>query len=173
MDALIDDRLQTLKPWIKAMAFRTSPNPTYRDDLIQEGYIAAWRALTKVDESMPERSILAYARKAVEWGISDSHKYQHTFGQERRKPHATVTFVPVDAEEWPETAVEDSYDEDFALRAEVRLAVNELPKRQRDYVLQRFWGDAGHSELSTFGHNTWHKVKGKLRERLAHLEGAV
>lgn len=165
-----NEHLRKLYPWLATVA--RNLNKDHADDLKQVGAIAAWKALQTFDgkRGMPEQWMKLKAQYAM-------YAYlQNAYG---RKPGTKKPGwdIPVE-EESLDSSTSDRYDELCYHQKEIAEAVSELPEKQRRYVHLRFWEGYRHSELEpVFGYNPtglwYHSAKITLRQKLAHLEGAV
>lgn len=54
----------------REVARRVRADSEFFEDLLQEGRIAVWQVLPKVDEALPEEKRVAYIRQAIRWKIN-------------------------------------------------------------------------------------------------------
>lgn len=158
------------------------------DDLVQEGFIAMWRAVETLD---PERSPADYWLKRaarqrmvtvvqhdMRWtGLPDRRNGGHERVVGRNRPISLTEiidrhddwFSPIDraAEYALEGALWAYHDGDLA------RALDGLSVREREYVFRRFWQDWQGPQLDahfqTTSNNIWRSAKPKLREALVNL----
>lgn len=137
------------------------------DDLVQEGYIAMWRALKNFDRS--KGSLPAWLTAKAHWRMLE-------VVQRRRSIDVTLDDVDEDDLAAPDLIerIEIAYHD-----GEIARAISELSSQQRRYVIARFWlGLSGKEmvELGVFGYDPsalWTSRKNgarwKLQETLRHL----
>lgn len=169
--------------WLHAVANRMMSGATEADhqDLVQEGRVAMWRALSTYDET--KGALPSWLTKAAEMRMSDiARGHGQPFGHEAVRGVREVEMGPsLDAE--PEQVVEAllGYVEAAYHDGEVMQAIRELTPRQQEYVFLRFWGGldpraqapgiralvAQFPVLKERWH--WQRALPILRERLEHL----
>lgn len=139
-----------------------------RDDLVQLGRIAIWRAQKTYDA---RGALPAYLTMRARGDMLDALR-----PREKHVVHAEPTTFEAEAEH---PALAD-LAEHLALayhRGEIAKALDELTPRQREYVQLRFWGDRRGKELTEhFGYDPvglWRAARDKLSVSLAHLKDAV
>lgn len=168
-------------------AERTSDRPDLFDDCVQEGLIAAWRAM----EDHPGKPD-AYYRAAARNGVLGPLRGRASFGHEstRGKEDAHTSSVPLtastdDGVEYlvVEPAVEAPYAS-LDVQEAVREAVRHLDDAERYLIWSRFWEDKNFPEIaaeletrtnrlqwlwSTSGAGS---IRDRLRESLDHVVAA-
>lgn len=168
-------------PFVKHSAFKRTDDHFVRDDLIQEGLLAAWRAIrTGKDDGRG-----GYVQRAVINAITDAlvrdawtsnHKANRAKPKDPLRNTQRVEF-DVDKHEQLAGTAQGPY---AALRldlSEVLQAVACLPLREQNIVLRRFWAGYTVSEAARAGgmaaktaEKLWtNNTKPFLAERLAHL----
>jgi RNA polymerase sigma factor (sigma-70 family) len=138
------------------------------DDLVQEGYIAMWRALKNFDRS--KGSLPSWLTAKAHWRMLEV--VQRT----KRTIEVTLDEAPEDQLAAPDLldAIDIAYHD-----GEIAQAVSELTTQQRRYVIARFWlGLSGKEmvELGVFSYDPsalWTSRKNgarwKLQNSLQHL----
>jgi DNA-directed RNA polymerase specialized sigma24 family protein len=160
--------LEELRPWLKAVARRLTIDPVQRQDLAQEGWIAAWRTL---DEQHPNPAALA--RTAAAWRMKDAFYRRQSFGSEReRGRNGVVHPIPAALIETDFPPVWDDLDQVLEAyhHGEIMAAVNSLSERQQQRVIDRFW-------KGIYSDGRWWSepvtgARAILREQLGHLRDA-
>jgi RNA polymerase sigma factor (sigma-70 family) len=198
---ILDDHDRVLAQyhkWLHAVANfmqETWAHPDH-DDLVQEGRIAMWKALTTYDPS--KGALASWLTTAAKMRMRDCIKREYWTGTPARYGHGGK--VPDDG-----TTVMSLMDDDLTLtavleaadlleaveisyhRGEILRAIGALSVNQRRYVVYRFWlGWDPNSRQQTGGpslaevigvkhpHILWGQkdrgARDRLREKLLHLE---
>lgn len=164
-------------------AERTSERPEMFDDCVQEGLIAAWRAM----EGHPGKPD-AYYRSAARNGILNHLRGRATFGHESMQGNrdATTAQVPLlavgsDGVEYlvTEPAYEAPYDA-LDVKQAVRDAVVALDDAERYLIWSRFWEDKSYPEIAADLQTRVNRLqwlfttsaREKLRDSLDHVVAA-
>lgn len=155
--------IRNFEKWLRLKAADLTPDRTLREDLVQLGRIAIWKAVDTFDESkgaLPSwvqlkarGAMLDYFRKTSEIPLANER------------------------EEWDALRTELNASDMVAHQREIRDAVQGLSPRQREYVYLRFYEDYKLAELTHhFGYDPsglWgspkNGAKNKLRGQLSHL----
>lgn len=185
--------LPDYRRWLGAVArdICGPQNASYHGDLMQEGYIAMWRALqTYEPDKGPLPPYLTWAarmrmvdvarRGFIHWTGRDTMRGGH--GQLKVTSVASLNEAQeagIDVEDFLAAAAVDDvlwgYHE-----GEIQQALASLTPKQREYVLLRFWGGYTGPELDAYfgtsrsGARTsyWLPASKVLRDKLAHLVSA-
>lgn len=138
-----------------------------REDLVQIGRIAIWRAAGTYDAG--RGSAPAYLTMRAHGSMLDALR--------ARQKHALYDLVyePVTDDRPAPVDLEDLLIAAYHA-GEIALALAELTPQQRKYVYLRFWGERTTQELTDeFGYGpsgVWAGAKKKLARRLMHLREA-
>jgi RNA polymerase sigma factor (sigma-70 family) len=194
-------RLGDYRSWLLTQAERILGGHGHpdRDDLVQEGYIAMWRALDTYNEDrgslagwltyrarlrmlecMAQRQwtgkpAVRDGRHKVEHRYVDSLDRELTVGSSDQAMAGTLADLMAGVEYLEGTEL--AYH-----RGEIMAALAALTPAQRKYVEARFWRGMSESEIKAevFGYDAgslWHSQKNgarlKLTEALAHLAGVA
>lgn len=159
------DLLEWYKPWLRTVAARMCRSkPSRVDDLVQEGWIAIWRATKTWDSRSPLDWWLK--RKAV--GVM-----LDKIRNEESKKNTLFNYVPDINDVVTVAFVLDNVELAYH-HGEIMRALNTLTPRQREYVVMRFWGGQGYPDLCEhFGYPPqalWTASRKKLADELAHLK---
>jgi DNA-directed RNA polymerase specialized sigma24 family protein len=134
-----NDVLQQYYPWLRKTAGNLIGfDDPWLDDLIQEGYIAMWRAYQDYD---PDRGplvprLLYCARKRMVNVAYGAHRYT---GHEPARGHAEAK-SPLHYDELPDREyVMPVTRDDPYVEPSLTDALAALPPKQRAYVFLRFW----------------------------------
>jgi RNA polymerase sigma factor (sigma-70 family) len=174
-----DDILRDYLPWLRTVASNMlSPGHEGVQDLVQEGYIAMWKAIRTY---VPGKGQLDYWLK-----FKASHRMKTLA---IRKPEALPSLdVPQNEEggtladliEGPDllSQIDIAYH-----HGEIAAAIDRLTPQQKRYVIARFWlGLSGNEmrELGVFAYDPsalWNSQRNgarrKLQKELAHLRPPV
>jgi RNA polymerase sigma factor (sigma-70 family) len=188
--------------WLAWKAAALTRDIDERQDLVQEGRIAMWRSLDKMDPEKFSRPDKPLQENAQLWAMTAAKMRMNDVARRGTwlgKPeHRGVLTMPRpsslddllyrngDGDDNPIAELLTAADLlDSALiayhRGEIYQALSDLPTRQREYVVLRFWG--GYTEpmikealdLHTQPRNLWdatkQAAKWRLRARLEHLVG--
>jgi RNA polymerase sigma factor (sigma-70 family) len=177
-----NDILREYLPWLRAVAANlTSPSDPDLQDLVQEGYIAAWKALKSYDSA---QGPLDY------WLKYKAHGRMKTLAIRGYGKEASRSLDEVVAGDLGPATLGDTLESldgaelleqvDMAYHSgEVADAISRLTPSQRRYVAARFWlGLSGKEmrELGVFSYDPsalWNQKKcgarWKLGAELAHL----
>jgi RNA polymerase sigma factor (sigma-70 family) len=198
-DTSFAEMLSHYERWLKSVAnAMTRRHPEDFEDLVQEGRIAIWNSLDSYD---PAQGTLApWVTTAAKMRMSDCVRRRIWTGMPSRvgkRPgleSGATSNAPVvkSLDEWlysdpsgTELMLEAADLLDAALlayhRGEIYAAINELPPRQKEYVVLRFWGGFNETEIqeltgySVSVRNLWLGTKTAarplLRAKLEHLVG--
>lgn len=164
-----DEVLAEYTHWLYATAGRllgSFADPDL-DDLVQEGYIAMWRALRSYDES--QGALPAWLTAKAEWRMRTVAS--------RRQPRAE--------DELDESLAGASLLESVDIayhHGEIADAISGLAPAQRRYVIARFWYGLSGQEMRDLGvfrydpSSLWTRPRNgarwKLARQLSHMEGA-
>jgi len=189
--------LQDYRRWLHAAAYRfRAPGSPDHDDLVQEGYIAMWRALSTYNPSCG--ALPSWLTRAAEMRMTDLvYGHGQWTGRPQTRGSRSVEADSLDAEIGgldgdapPALGVDDSLDERVVWayhEGEIAAALDTLSPAQRRYVLARFWCGLnprdrapGHRALirlvpelrrGYLWHGTSHQkgARQRLAEALAHL----
>jgi RNA polymerase sigma factor (sigma-70 family) len=167
----------------------SSPN---LDDLVQEGRLAMWLALSSFDPA--KGSLPSWLTRKAKFRMLEVVSGRRYTGAPKRlhgsQPVEKPYTVSLDAERGDGVSLKDSLTtgepEEIERagwayhQAEIRAAIDALSPAQRKYVLSRFWDGSSGTEMQDdglFGYDPsalWTSRKNgareKLREALAHLE---
>lgn len=175
--------------WLRKLATgMLSPGHEALDDLVQEGFIAMWRAVLSLDldaapadywlkRSAHQRMLTVVAR-GMKWTGSPDRRnggHESVIGAPRplslseASSHPDLDFEPEDV------SIAAAFEQALWAYHEGEMAqlLAGLDARTRDYLVKRFWHGWLESELD--GHfqvtsrNIWRKAKPQLKEILAHL----
>lgn len=195
-----EELLVSLRPWLRVVASGFTRDPGLREDLAQEGWIAAWRSLTKSSGT----NTLSYAKKAATWRMLSVFSDGRALGSARAYGTA-VQYVPTpynapDADPddllpiWESLKyVDEAFDQieeslsDAVEKAyhygQIAEAVDGLSEVQRTYVRLRFWEGLSPDEIKDrLGPNVKHYwsnkngqygARAELLKKLAHLKEYV
>lgn len=133
-------------------AERTGTQPDLYDECVQEGMIAAWRAI----EKHPGKTD-AYYRVAAKNGIMNPLRGRASFGAEAHRGSKDASSVSTSiyapgADGQDEFLVEPAVEAPYAaldVQGAVREAVAELPEGDRVLVFRRYWEGATWPEIAT------------------------
>lgn len=186
-----DELLPRFRRWLYAVAYAIGADLPV-DDVAQEGYIAMWRALKAHDPS--KGHVTSWITTAAKARMRDLAQRGREFGHEARRGTVTVEdrVHPVALDELldAELLVHSPGLLDGIMlayhRGEIVRAMVELTAQERRYVVLRFWGGMGTTEIATIlevsearvrqlwsGSSSQAGARAKLRRSLAHLAGAV
>ncbi len=186
---LIEQVIPQYRAWLTKVATGfLSPTHESLDDLIQEGYIAMWRACGSFD---PDSGPADYwLKRSATRRMLTVLQRNHWTGQDQRfngghggsQPEQPVLSFDVLS-----AALDNPFDVEDVLvtlrlddaawayhEGEIMAALASLTERERRYVVARFWGDLTNPQLVPVMDmpnpaNLWKTAKPKLREKLAHL----
>lgn len=162
-----DEILREYLPWLRVVAGNLAgfDSPDLQD-LVQEGYIAMWRALRSFS---PDSGVLDF------WLKFKASNRMKTIAGRRKSPDAELPAWSLDI------AAPDLLEKiDIAYHhGEIAQAIDRLSPAQRRYVIARFWlGLSGNEmrELGVFAYDPsalWtsqrNGARWKLQKELAHL----
>lgn len=178
----LDELRDIIRPVVKLIVTERTQDAFLRDDLIQEGMIAAWRTIaTGLDNGSG-----AYIRTAIRNRVNECLSSDSWTGQEMRRgkpkdPLRNPSRTEFDVQHHDTSTQAGPYE---ALRldlTEVLQAVSELPLREQNIVLRRFWAGYTVSEAARAtgiatktAESLWtNNTKPFLAQRLAHLRKNV
>lgn len=131
------------------------------DDLVQEGYIAMWRALGTYDEARGGLAI--WLTNAARWRMGDVMRRQHWTGTPTAGAHHRERpGIPVEARHLDRMVVAGELEMAYH-RGEIARALASLTPGQREAIYRKFWLD------EIVHHGFWKGAVPKLAEALAHL----
>jgi RNA polymerase sigma factor (sigma-70 family) len=178
------DILADYDRWLNATANRLLFNHTSNadhDDLVQEGRVAMWRALSTFDES--RGALPSWLTKAAElrmrdvaWGTGQPFGHEPLRGSRPIEVAKSLDAMEIDEVEALLGMVVEADQHD-----EVEAAVNELPADLREYVFLRFWAGLDPRSASPgtrslvkqfpalSDRRSWPAARRLLYERLQHL----
>jgi RNA polymerase sigma factor (sigma-70 family) len=177
--------------FIRKTAWEYSGNPEYVQDLVQEGYIAMWRALKSYDASRGV-SLPTHLMNHARWRIAEVRQRGDFTGKPSQagKKHSAGTRKNADREvstdllanhDSPEDgvlfdlAVYDDLDSVYVAyhHGEIYDAINTLPERKRQKVYERFWLGEYDPKNSAWWYAKRIGVRDLLRPQLEHLSELV
>lgn len=184
-----NQQLQAYRGWLYTVANHLAPTPAEVDDLVQEGYIAMWRALDTFDPAkgalpswLTGAARLRMADVARGHGRPTGHVGIVASPGSRRdsrdsRPAATGAthlddLAPGVLEEhlavWLDAGLDLAYH-----RGQIARALAGLTDEQRTYIVLRFWHQLSTSEIqeqmtSNVVH-LWRKTRTQLQQSLQHL----
>lgn len=185
---IIEQVIPEYRSWLrKVAAGMLSPDHEALDDLVQEGYIAMWRACASYDEdgSPADFWLKSHAHMRMMTCVSRNHwtgqPKRHNGGHGGSQPDKPVLSFDV-----LNAAVDADYDPADVSAAvaleqavwgyhqgELLQALSALTEREREYVVRRFWGEAQQAELDRFfgchSPNIWRTARPKLARALERL----
>lgn len=186
---LIEQVLPDYRAWLRKVASGIlGPTHEALDDLVQEGYIAMWRAVETFDPDQApadfwikrsaHQRMLLVVRRHMSWtGLPDRRTDGGHGGNVPDRPvlsFAALNEHQIDYD--PQDIMAGDAIEKAALGyhdGEILWALNQLAPREREYVVRRFWQGLTGPELDAVFHvhspNIWKKARPILREALAHL----
>lgn len=154
------------------------------EDLAQEGWIAMWRVLDKVDSCRGDG--MGLLKVAARRRMIDVLRSEYVYTKSGRStprdveiPVSTLVEAESDIEAtvWSRLAFADNADALVLAyhEGEIWDAVHSLPEDERRYVILRFYRGFTHTESMVYlGRNTktgslWCQAKARLQHKLAHL----
>lgn len=144
----VDELLPRFRKWLYAVAYGIGADPLHIDDIVQEGYIAMWRALKTHDAG--KGTVTTWITNAARMRMLDMLKRGRPLGHDARRGVVTVEdrVTPDSLDQ----LMEDGGAEVASLshhvlddivsayhRGAIVKAINDLPALQRRYVVLRFW----------------------------------
>jgi DNA-directed RNA polymerase specialized sigma24 family protein len=174
-----EELLEELRPWLLKKARSFSNDPATQQDLAQEGWIAAWKALQK---DGVDTNPISYAKAAARWRMLSVVSGQTpTFGAKRQRFTKTEELATDVYNEFGEISsvysrLRHTYDTlELAYHyGQIHDAIDSLSRGQKAYVVGRFWkDDSSGSRGSWNGTRSSTGAKEILREKLSHLKGVV
>jgi RNA polymerase sigma factor (sigma-70 family) len=158
--------------WLRALVRALAREfPSDWDDLVQEGWVAMWRASQSYDETKDQLNRQAWLRSHGRWRVLT------LVGRLRDRRSWDEPVDPADLLD--SGALVESVDIAYH-RGEIQAALACLSPRQREYVEARFWTGLRGAELAAlFGYDPqalWSArtgARGKLQARLGHLRELV
>lgn len=110
------------------------------DDLVQEGRVAMWRALSSYDETLG--SLPSWLTRAAEmrmkdvaWGKGQPFGHEAVRGSRQVEEGMSIDEMEEDSVEALMGHVESAYHD-----GEILEAIRALSPKQQEYVVLRFWG---------------------------------
>lgn len=173
--------LADYEKWLHAVA-NSLTTPAEHDDIVQEGRVAMWRALSTYDASRgSQASWLTKAAelrmKDVAWGTGQPTGHAPLRGSRPVEEGPSLDAEPEEIVQSLLGFVEEAYHD-----GEVMRIIREvLTPRQQEYVFLRFWGGlepraqalqirALVKEFPVLGERWhWQRARAILADRLAHL----
>ncbi len=170
--------LKQWRPWLtKVAAGMCQRFPDRLDDMRQEGWIAVWKA---ANEDRTGRTVpLDYWIKRC--ALNRMKQVYNMWTAQCRDARRTDLLDSVAMWNTSDTADEHlwaHFDTDLMAvleayhNGDIARAVNELPYRQRQYVIRKFWHNWSPTALDIYfdsARNTWRAAKINLKKELAHL----
>lgn len=174
--------LRGFRPWLYKTAQQLlSPSSPEIEDLVQEGYIAMWKALkTHKEEAGP---LTAWLTTKARWRMLEVVKEKNWSGMPSRRhgrnPVQDVVPLSLDKDYDGATLADLLLTPDIAEsvmnayhHGEIHEAIAELSPAQRKYVYARFWCGMTWGEMKTevFGYDPsplWTSKKNGARDKLA------
>ena len=162
-----DELLKDYLPWLRKVAgSMIGFGDPWVDDLVQEGYIAMWRAIRSYN---PAKGVLDYWLK-----FNGSNRIRLLVGRRRlpdeELPDWSLDIAAPDLLEQMEIAYH---------HGEIAQAIDNLSPQQKKYVIARFWLGLTGNEMVALGVFTydpsalWNSKRNgarwKLEKELAHL----
>jgi RNA polymerase sigma factor (sigma-70 family) len=176
-DALdVTELLARKERLLQIIVSERAPDPTTRDDVLQEARIIIWKLADK-----PRRDD-GYLHGAVRHRVDDVRDRQTWTGHTGTRGHTDVakmvTTERLDAGlVLTAAAVLDNIDMAYH-HGEVLDAIAALEPNQRAYVIMRFWGGLSNPEIAASTGRSlatvsrwWSEAKPTLRAALGHLAG--
>ena len=177
--------LEEMRPWLIKQAKKYKTATLTFEDLLQEGWIAGWKAAT---QNPDHPNLQALARASAKNRFIDLVRGRGTFGSERPqgtngvvKQSDTLIYDHTDSQdEMYAELIETAKQVKLAYHyGEIHDAISELNDLQKKYVYMRFWHDIRPTEISREINvpppkldKTWKSAKDSLRETLHHLRDA-
>lgn len=160
--------LGTYRPWLRVVAAGMT-TPDRAEDLASEGWIELWRASRSYDGTAP-----------LDWWLKHkAHRRMVTVVDRDWRTVKATQHVAVESEHavWEQLRVELPAVELAYHRGQIAAALDRLTRREREYVVARFWGGLNYPELTAhFGYQPqglWRTARPKLAAALAHLGGVA
>lgn len=171
-------------PWVKKNAARFHRTRFEYDDMVSEGMVALWegRKAWSEDSGYPVGAYMVLEVKHHWFDITERGtmtgmpRLQGKVAKELRWGEVAIDFqVPANEDIHPMSL--PVVDDLTYHQAEIHEAIDGLTPKQKRYVLARFWVGMKQAEINEYmgvlGHGIWARVRPKLRDELAHLEGVV
>lgn len=173
-------------PWLRKVATQMCRHfPQFYEDMMQEGWIAVWKAANE-DRSDKTAPLNYWIKRCSMNRMKQMYNFWTAQCRDSRKNNLLDTVALWDT--WGGTAHDDGreYDDSLWAALDVRLdavewayhegeiaqAVDRLPRSQRQYIIRKFWYCWDPTALDIYFDNarsTWNKAKRNLRKELAHL----
>jgi RNA polymerase sigma factor (sigma-70 family) len=144
----VDELLPRFRKWLYAVAYGIGADPLCIDDIVQEGYIAMWRALKTHDAR--KGVVTTWITNAARMRMMAMMQRGRPFGHEARR--GVVALEDRVTPDSLERLMEDGGIEVAVLshrvlddivsayhHGDIVRAVNDLPSLQRRYIVLRFW----------------------------------
>ena len=182
------DTLTGYKPWLyKTAQGLLSPQSQEVDDLVQEGYIAMWRAMKTFDPG--NGALPAWLTSKARWRMTEVVTKGNWSGQPSRQhgrnSAATPAALSLDADRGDGIALADLLPGEEAItdsvltayhHGEIYDAIASLTPAQRKYVYARFWHGMTTAEMKAevFGYDPsalWNSAKNGAKRKLAEQLG--
>lgn len=176
-----DEIIRNYERWLHKIANgMLEPASPYHDDLVQEGRLAMWHALSSFNRE--HGALPSWLTRAALYKMRETVRRQRWTGQPARNHGQDKARqsepVSIDAEIGDGITLADTLAAPDILESaelayhegEIFAALTSLTPNQREYVFNRFWRGMSTEELPK---GLWQRIRPKLRQELAHLEGAV
>jgi len=178
----MSDTLLCYKPWLyKTATGLLNPQSPDLDDLVQEGYVAMWRALGTYKPS--SGALPAWLTSKARWRMVEVVQKGNFTGlpsrQHGRNAVTTQTVLSLDADRGNGITLADLLPAEDVLDAvlsayhhgEIHSAIAELTPAQRKYVYARFWCGMTSREMKEeiFGYDPsglWNSPKNGAKHKL-------
>lgn len=134
--------LEDYERWLHAEAYKLQlPGRADHDDIVQEGRIAMWRALSSYDESLGSLPswLTTAARTRMRdfaWGRGQATGHEAMRGRQELPVAASLDSMEEDEIDELMGSIEDEYHETGNL---LRIIRERLTPKQQEYVFLRFW----------------------------------
>lgn len=172
--------LESQRAWLYVVARNLSKQQPERiEDLCQEGWVAAWRAMSTYDAERGA-SLRWYMRKKAKLRMLEVIMGNEAWlGREQRTrgtgKQQDAAIDPMEGEYLDAMSVGDNIDALLLAyhEGEIQAALERLTPKQREYVYRRFWLNEGVNDIkramSTNTSTMWANAKKTLVKELAHL----
>lgn len=173
-DLDVTELIQAKETLLQIIVSERAPNPTTREDVLQEARIIIWQLANR-----PRRDD-GYLHAAVRHRVDDVRNRQTWTGHTGTRGHTDVAKM-AGLLQWDVLEAAATLS-DLTLayhEGEIADAIASLPPHQRAYVVLRFWGGMTEPEIAAEMDRSvatvqrwWADAKPALRGALAHLQDA-